>query len=80
MSKWIVTIVLRGDRYIHAEFESEEAARSAHKELFTKLNNTLGSAQQPFAEIGNHVVRLTEVERAEVSDEDHAPGYGVGFA
>ncbi len=80
MSKWIVTVVLRGDRYIHAEFGSEEAARSAHTELFAKLNNKLGYAQQPFAEIGNHVVRLTEVERAEVSDEDHAPGYGVGFA
>lgn len=56
MSKWIVTIVLRGNRYVHAEFESEEAARSAHKDLFTKLNSTLGSTQQPFAEIGNHLV------------------------
>lgn len=80
MADWIVTIMLKGDQYIHAKFEAEDDARAAQKALFARLNDTLGSAQQPFAEVGDQVVRLSEVLRSEVSDADHAPGYGIGFA
>ena len=80
MSKYVLTVITRGNNYIHSVHESEDQAKAEQHALLQKLNNTLKAAQEPFVQIGNHIVRLGDVERSTVTTEDDAPGSTMGFA
>ena len=80
MPKYVLTVVTRGDNYLHSVHETEEGAKEEQQDLLAKLNNALTLVEEPFTQVGDHVFRLTDIQRTQVSSEDEAPGYGTGFA
>ena len=79
MASYVLTVITRGkgQTHFHAEYDSEEAAKTSQAELLSLLNDQVGGGAQ-FAQVGNATVRLADVESTLVTPANQAPGFGTG--
>ncbi len=74
MPNYVLTVVTARNDFLHSMHDTEDAARAEQRELLEKLNNRPQAIQQPFVQVGDHTIRLNDVERTMVTTEDEAPG------
>jgi hypothetical protein len=70
-----VTTKAKTNNVFHSVHETEDAAVAERRALLEKLNAQAGNPASAFVEVGRAVVRLADIESAEVSDD--SVGFGL---